>query len=148
MRRTCIVRNMRVSWLQRHYRQGPKDLSLVLVDTRLRKYSLEVANFAYNPFFLARCWRGALLFVPGDFDRYFCPHLGNKGYPQWVSRAAKSGSCVEIPRSRIAEAPLPPGFKVLVYGNSHLRQARFLLFCQHRASLAEIRRLLNERIQG
>lgn len=55
--------------------------------------------------------------------RYFCPSLGDEGYPAWVPQAVADGVCKTVTRSDLRRAPLPPGFKVSFYGNSYLRQA-------------------------
>lgn len=80
-------------------------------------------------------------FVGGDVDpvygcdcgylraRYFCPHLGSDGYPTWVPRAVSDGKCHSVSSSLLAEAPLPPDFKVLVYGNSYMRQLVESMMC-------------------
>ncbi|CAN0087908.1 unnamed protein product, partial [Pylaiella littoralis] len=55
--------------------------------------------------------------------RYFCPSLGNDGYPKWVPHAVAQGACKSVTQSDMSnDGPLPVGFKVLFYGNSHLRQ--------------------------
>lgn len=57
--------------------------------------------------------------------RYFCPSLGVRGYPKWVPHSVANGACKSVTRSEMmAEGPLPPDFKVLFYGNSHMRQVR------------------------
>lgn len=61
--------------------------------------------------------------------RYFCPNLGNDGYPAWVPHAVSNGTCDSVTLSQLLEAPLPPDFKVLVYGNSHLRQVVESIMC-------------------
>ncbi|CAM9224832.1 unnamed protein product [Scytosiphon promiscuus] len=61
--------------------------------------------------------------------RYFCPHLGDDGYQIWAPRAVSDGTCSSMTASQLAEAPFPPGFKVLVYGNSHLRQVVESMMC-------------------
>ena len=43
----------------------------------------------------------------------------------WVPRAVLEEKCESITRSEMAGAPLPPDFKILMYGNSHLRQVIF-----------------------
>ncbi|CAN0025713.1 unnamed protein product, partial [Ectocarpus sp. 12 AP-2014] len=37
--------------------------------------------------------------------------------------------CGDISQSELAEAPLPPNFKVLMYGNSHMRQVSETIMC-------------------
>lgn len=61
--------------------------------------------------------------------RYFCPDLGDQGYRAWVPQAAADGVCKSVTRSDLRQAPLPPNFKVLVYGNSYLRQVVEGLMC-------------------
>lgn len=56
--------------------------------------------------------------------RYFCEHLGNEGYHKWVPHAESEGVCESVDPSEASTAPFPPKFKVLIFGNSHLRQAR------------------------
>ncbi|CAN0198178.1 unnamed protein product [Scytosiphon promiscuus] len=63
--------------------------------------------------------------------RYFCP-LAKDGYPRWVPRAVSDGTCSSVTTSQLAEAPLPPGFKVLLYGNSYLRQMVESMMCVFR----------------
>ncbi|CAN0140993.1 unnamed protein product, partial [Pylaiella littoralis] len=62
---------------------------------------------------------------------YFCPNLGTDGYPVWNPRAVSSGECSVRGRSALADEPFPPGFKVLFYGNSHLRQVLESIVCAH-----------------
>ena len=59
---------------------------------------------------------------------YVCPKLGNEGYPMWVPTTVSKGSCKPLPTSALEEEPFPPNFKVLFYGNSHLRQVRLWRF--------------------
>lgn len=54
--------------------------------------------------------------------RYFCPAQTHLQYPKWEPWAVGQGVCGSISRSDLVGAPLPSGFKVLMYGNSHLRQ--------------------------
>lgn len=56
--------------------------------------------------------------------RYFCPSLNSsRGYPKWVPHSVANGACKSVTRGEMmAEGPLPPDFKVLFYGNSHMRQ--------------------------
>jgi len=56
--------------------------------------------------------------------RYFCEHLGDEGYHKWVPHAESEGICESVNPSEASTAPLPPKFKVLIFGNSHLRQVR------------------------
>lgn len=65
------------------------------------------------------------VYIFDELARYFCPNLGHGGYPRWVPTMVREGHCLQVPRSLLAQAPLPPDFKVLMYGNSHLRQASF-----------------------
>lgn len=58
---------------------------------------------------------------------YFCPQLGNEGYPRWVPQAVAGGTCEDRLPSSVEGGPLPPNFKVLIVGNSHLRQVHGLL---------------------
>ena len=55
-------------------------------------------------------------------SRYFCPNLGVGGAFKWVPRAVADGICQEKPLAQLENAPLPPNFRILVYGNSHMRQ--------------------------
>lgn len=63
------------------------------------------------------------------FFRYFCPsRLGGGVYPKWEPRAITEGACKRR-RSRAemmaaGASPFPPGFKVLFYGNSYMRQVK------------------------
>lgn len=60
---------------------------------------------------------------PRTHARYFCPSFGGGGYPTWVPRAVAEGLCESKTRDELmAGGPLPPNFKVLVYGNSYMRQ--------------------------
>lgn len=68
-------------------------------------------------------------------NRYFCPDQGGSEYPKWVPQAVASGSCASTTREELSEAPLPPNFKVLFYGNSHLRQVSPYLFLARKGSL-------------
>lgn len=61
--------------------------------------------------------------------RYFCPDLGDEGYPAWVPRSVSQGSCKDIPRPDLQKDPLPPNSRVLFYGNSHLRQVIEGMMC-------------------
>lgn len=65
--------------------------------------------------------RPTFLYRPGS---YFCPNLGDEGYPKWIPRVVADNECKPISRDSLRHAPFPPGFRVLFYGNSHLRQAR------------------------
>lgn len=65
--------------------------------------------------------------------RYFCPHLGEEAYPLWQPSAALENDCFIVDRDDLAKAPLPPRAKVLVYGNSHLRQVSVV--CQEPTDL-------------
>eukprot|EP00903_Cladosiphon_okamuranus_P011189 g10558.t1 len=62
-------------------------------------------------------------------SRYFCPSLGDKGNPAWVPQAVADGVCKSVTRFDLRQAPLPPDFKVLVYGNSFLRQVVEGMMC-------------------
>ncbi|CAN0539569.1 unnamed protein product, partial [Ectocarpus sp. 12 AP-2014] len=62
---------------------------------------------------------------------YFCPNLGTGGYPKWNT----SGACERRPRSALQNEPLPPGFRVLFYGNSHLRQVVEGIVCAYSTSI-------------
>ena len=55
-------------------------------------------------------------------SRYYCPTQDGVEYSTWVPQAAAQGSCRSTTRSAMAETPLPSNFKILMYGNSHLRQ--------------------------
>lgn len=55
--------------------------------------------------------------------RYYCPNLGSTRYPTWEHPAVREGNCTVVPREDLAKEPLPPNSKVLLYGNSYLRQA-------------------------
>eukprot|EP00752_Nemacystus_decipiens_P009300 g8311.t1 len=61
--------------------------------------------------------------------RYFCAHLDSQGYRPWVPRAVSGGICNSVTPSQIAKEPLPPKSKMLIYGNSHLRQVVEALMC-------------------
>lgn len=76
---------------------------------------------AVNPLYGCDC--------PHYRARYFCPDLGNDGYQKWVPRAVADGTCHSMTPSQLAEVPLPPNFKVLAYGNSHLRQVIESMMC-------------------
>lgn len=54
--------------------------------------------------------------------RYFCPSQGKSGYPMWEPRAVSHGVCRSKLWDKKVDAPLPPNAKILLYGNSHLRQ--------------------------
>ena len=54
--------------------------------------------------------------------RYFCPNQGDSSYPVWEPRAVSQGACRSKPWDDMIGAPLPPNAKILLYGNSHLRQ--------------------------
>lgn len=54
---------------------------------------------------------------------YHCPNLDTDGYPRWMPRQESSGACNSKTKKALELDPLPPGFKALFYGNSHLRQA-------------------------
>lgn len=54
--------------------------------------------------------------------RYFCPSLGNESYPKWQPRAVTEGVCESVQREQLAKDPFPPNLKVLMYGNSFMRQ--------------------------
>eukprot|EP00752_Nemacystus_decipiens_P012752 g11292.t2 len=70
--------------------------------------------------------------------RYYCPSREpNQGYPQWEPRAVSEGVCNSVTRRQLSDAPLPPGFKVLVYGNSHLRQVVEALMCMFPGNVQE-----------
>ncbi|CAN0042970.1 unnamed protein product [Ectocarpus sp. 13 AM-2016] len=62
---------------------------------------------------------------------YFCPNLGTGGYPKWNT----SGGCERRQRSALQNEPLPPGFRVLFYGNSHLRQVVEGIVCAYSSSI-------------
>ncbi|CBJ26872.1 hypothetical protein Esi_0048_0094 [Ectocarpus siliculosus] len=62
---------------------------------------------------------------------YFCPNLGTGGYPKWST----SGGCERRERSALQNEPLPPGFRVLFYGNSHLRQVVEGIVCAYSSSI-------------
>jgi len=67
------------------------------------------------------------VFFSLPFLRYFCPsRLGGGAYPKWEPRAITEGACRRrrSPEGRVAAgaSPFPPGFKVLFYGNSYMRQ--------------------------
>lgn len=62
-------------------------------------------------------------------SRYFCPALGDQGNPAWVPEAVSVGVCKSVTRLDLRQAPLPPNFKVLVYGNSYLRQVVEGMMC-------------------
>eukprot|EP00752_Nemacystus_decipiens_P014381 g12791.t1 len=87
--------------------------------------------------------------VPPSFDctcrtlkaSYHCPNLGTGGYPQWMPRQESSGACKSKPTETLEKEPLPPGFKVLFYGNSHLRQVVEGIVCAY-SSLIRSRKLL------
>lgn len=62
--------------------------------------------------------------------RYFCEHLGKESHRRWEPHAEAEGVCKSVSKSELSKAPFPPGFKVLFYGNSHLRQVKgWLWFC-------------------
>eukprot|EP00903_Cladosiphon_okamuranus_P012673 g11853.t1 len=61
--------------------------------------------------------------------RYFCESLRGQGYRSWTPLAVSEGICKSVTPYQISKAPLPPGFKVLMYGNSHLRQVLEALMC-------------------
>lgn len=42
----------------------------------------------------------------------------------WQPSAVLKEDCFVVDRDKLAKAPLPPMARVLVYGNSHLRQVR------------------------
>ena len=67
------------------------------------------------------------------YCRFFCPSADNSGYPMWVPQAVLEEKCESITRSELVGAPLPPDFKVLMYGNSHLRQV--ILYGIYRTSV-------------
>ena len=55
---------------------------------------------------------------------YRCPHLGNDGnYPKWNPPVVSSGACTPKDMETLEHEPFPPDFKVLFFGNSHIRQA-------------------------
>ncbi|CAN0123542.1 unnamed protein product [Ectocarpus fasciculatus] len=62
---------------------------------------------------------------------YFCPNLGTGGYPKWNT----SGECKRRERSALQNEPLPPGFRMLIYGNSHLRQVLEGIVCAYSSSI-------------
>lgn len=55
-------------------------------------------------------------------SRYYCPSQDGVEYPTWVPQATAQGVCRSTTRSAMLEIPFPPNFKILFYGNSHLRQ--------------------------
>lgn len=68
--------------------------------------------------------------------RYFCPDLGAEGYPVWRPQAVADGVCRSITRSDLRQAPLPPNFKVLLYGNSYVRQVVEAMMCMFHDKVA------------
>ena len=54
--------------------------------------------------------------------RYFCEHDDKKAHRKWEPHAESEGICESAGLSDLSEAPFPPKFKVLFYGNSHMRQ--------------------------
>eukprot|EP00903_Cladosiphon_okamuranus_P014838 g13739.t1 len=77
--------------------------------------------------------------VPPSFDctcktlkaSYHCPNLGTDGYPQWMPRQESSGACKSKTKKALELDPLPPGSKVLLYGNSHVRQVVEGIVCAY-----------------
>ncbi|CAM9508172.1 unnamed protein product [Laminaria digitata] len=71
--------------------------------------------------------------------RYFCPGQTNPEYLKWEPWAVSQGLCRSVTRSDLEGEPLPPNFKVLAYGNSHLRQVVEALVCMFQAELSSKR---------
>lgn len=61
--------------------------------------------------------------------RYFCPTQIDASYPTWEPRAVSNGECGIKRREDLVGAPLPPNSKILLYGNSHLRQVMEAIMC-------------------
>eukprot|EP00903_Cladosiphon_okamuranus_P014839 g13740.t1 len=60
---------------------------------------------------------------------YHCPNLGKDGYPKWNPPTVSSGFCEPKDMETLEQAPFPPGFKVLFFGNSHIRQVVQSILC-------------------
>lgn len=71
--------------------------------------------------------------------RYFCPAQTNPEYPKWEPWAVGQGVCQSVSRSSLDGQPLPPNFKVLTYGNSHLRQIVEAMVCMFQDDLSSKR---------
>jgi len=76
-------------------------------------------------------------------SRYFCPVMSGSTilYPSWTPSAVRDGLCETI---EILEDPLPNGFKLLMYGNSHLRQVLDGITCTYEKQLVSKRVSLYE----
>lgn len=70
--------------------------------------------------------RGVLLLTHVGVRRYFCPHA-KTNYPRWEPPAETAGYCQAVSDEVLAAGPFPPNTKLFFYGNSHLRQVRFLI---------------------
>lgn len=60
--------------------------------------------------------------------RYFCPTQSSPAYPRWEPLAVTEGLCKSKMPSDMTEGPFPPNFKILMYGNSHIRQVKHAHF--------------------
>ncbi|CAM9162932.1 unnamed protein product [Scytosiphon promiscuus] len=70
---------------------------------------------------------------------YHCPHLGTEGYPKWNPRLVAHGICKPKSKSDLKHEPFPPDFKVLFYGNSHLRQVLEGIVCAYSSTIVSRR---------
>ena len=61
--------------------------------------------------------------------RYYCPSDENTGYREWIPRSISERTCRSVSHSDLIRGPLPPDFKVLIYGNSHIRQVIEGMMC-------------------
>lgn len=86
----------------------------------------------FDLFTVSPCTLGPLSYFPCRFTHhipscathsYHCPNLGKDGYPKWNPPNVSSGSCKPKDVETLKQEPFPPGFKVLFFGNSHIRQA-------------------------
>ncbi|CAN0475847.1 unnamed protein product, partial [Laminaria digitata] len=58
-----------------------------------------------------------------------------EGYPKWTPKAVSNGTCKPVSRDLFKTDPLPPNFKMLFYGNSHLRQVVEGIVCMYSKSV-------------
>jgi len=65
-------------------------------------------------------------------SRYYCPNSDGK-YPVWLPKSVEEGKCNSPTPSK--NKPLPSNFKVLMYGNSHLRQVMETIACMYEGSM-------------
>lgn len=76
--------------------------------------------------------------------RYYCPTRTHKAYPKWESLAVTQGLCSSKTLSDMAGGLFPPNIKILLYGNSHLRQVKGKLWGDTRSSACPTKHTKNE----